>query len=222
MIRMAWDNELEKIASDFADKCLVAHNPDRHKQAKHYDWVGENIAWGTGLCGDKECGDVFEGVKRWFSESKNYNFITGQCSGKCTLYTQMAWWESNKLGCGAKRCGDRTILVCNYAPGGNYVGQKPYRQGKACSDCPKGSICDNNLCVPPEQQGTCRDCISRSGSQSRQDLTSNMEESSLPLETEATPSMYCGFSFLDYYLKQASATSAECSTFCASYHTLVL
>ena len=47
MLRMTWDSELEKIASDFASKCLVAHNPDRHKQAKHYDWVGENIAWGT-------------------------------------------------------------------------------------------------------------------------------------------------------------------------------
>lgn len=189
MIRMTWDKELEQIASDFADKCLVAHNPDRHKQAKHYDWVGENIAWGTGLCGDKECGDVFEGVKRWFSESKNYNFITGQCSGKCTLYTQMAWWESNKLGCGAKRCGDRTILVCNYAPGGNYVGQKPYRQGKPCSDCPKGSICDNNLCVPPDQQGNCRDCVSKGVSQNRQDVQSSMEESDMPLPTEPTSSM---------------------------------
>ena len=26
--------------------------------------VGENIAWGTGTCGEKECGDVYEGVKR--------------------------------------------------------------------------------------------------------------------------------------------------------------
>ena len=84
----------------------------------------------------------------------------------------MAWWESNKLGCGAKRCGDRTILVCNYAPGGNYVGQKPYRQGKPCSDCPKGAICDNNLCVPLDQQGTCKDCVNRRmGAHGRQQTT---------------------------------------------------
>ena len=168
MLRMSWDKELETIAGNFASKCIVAHNPDRHKQAKHYDWVGENIAWGNGFCGDKECGDVFEGVKRWFSESNNYNFITGQCSGKCTLYTQMTWWESDKLGCGAKRCGERTILVCNYAPGGNYVGQKPYRQGKPCSECPKGSLCDNNLCVPKEQQGNCRNCVNLGPAHSRQ------------------------------------------------------
>ncbi|XP_065661641.1 uncharacterized protein LOC100198409 isoform X1 [Hydra vulgaris] len=154
MLRMMWDEDLEKISTNFASKCIVAHNPDRHKLAKNYDWVGENIAWGTGTCGDKECGDVYEGVKRWFSESKSYNFLTGQCSGKCTLYTQMVWWESNKLGCGAKRCGDRTILVCNYAPGGNYVGQRPYKTGKSCSECPSGLLCEDNLCTETKKTET--------------------------------------------------------------------
>ena len=147
MHKMVWDNDLERIAKDFAGKCIVAHNPERHKEAKRFDWVGENIAWGTGSCGDKDCGDVYEGVKRWFTESKSYNFDTGECSGKCTLYTQMVWWESNKLGCGAKRCGDRTILVCNYAPGGNYVGQRPYTAGKPCSKCSDNQTCEDNLCV---------------------------------------------------------------------------
>lgn len=147
MHKMVWDEDLEKIAKDFAGKCIVAHNPERHKEAKQFDWVGENIAWGTGSCGDKDCGDVYEGVKRWFTESKSYNFDTGDCSGKCTLYTQMVWWESNKLGCGAKRCGDRTILVCNYAPGGNYVGQRPYSAGKPCTKCGDNFTCEDNLCV---------------------------------------------------------------------------
>ena len=147
MLKMLWDPDLEKIAKDFSNKCIVAHNPDRHRLAKNYDWVGENIAWGTGSCGDKDCGDVYEGVKRWFSESNSYNYVTGQCSGKCTLYTQMVWWESNKLGCGAKKCGDRTILVCNYAPGGNYVGQRPYKSGAPCSECPSGMSCEDNLCL---------------------------------------------------------------------------
>ena len=148
---MVWDNDLEKIASEFAAKCIVAHNPDRHKAAKKFDWVGENIAWGTGSCGDKDCGDVYEGVKRWFTESKSYDYKSGECSGKCTLYTQMAWWESNKLGCGARKCGDRTILVCNYAPGGNYVGQRPYTSGKPCSRCPGEMTCEDNLCVNKKQ-----------------------------------------------------------------------
>jgi len=147
MHKMVWDGELEKIAKDFASKCIVAHNPERHKLAKSFDWVGENIAWGTGSCGEKDCGDVYEGVKRWFTESKSYNYESGECLGKCTLYTQMVWWESNKLGCGAKRCGDRTILVCNYAPGGNYVGQRPYSEGRPCSKCPENMICEDNLCV---------------------------------------------------------------------------
>lgn len=151
MLKMVWDDDLEKIASDFAAKCIVAHNPDRHKAAKRFDWVGENIAWGTGTCGDKDCGDVYEGVKRWFTENKSYEYKTGECSGKCTLYTQMAWWESNKLGCGARKCGDRTILVCNYAPGGNYVGQRPYVTGKPCSKCPADMTCEDNLCITKKQ-----------------------------------------------------------------------
>ncbi|XP_066918983.1 uncharacterized protein [Clytia hemisphaerica] len=151
MYKMVWDDDLERISKDFAGKCIVAHNPERHKEAKRFDWVGENIAWGTGSCGDKDCGDVYEGVKRWFTESKSYNYDSGECSGKCTLYTQMVWWESNKLGCGAKRCGDRTILVCNYAPGGNYVGQRPYTHGKPCSKCPDNLTCEDNLCVEKTQ-----------------------------------------------------------------------
>lgn len=151
MLKMEWDDDLEGIASDFASKCIVAHNPDRHKAAKKFDWVGENIAWGTGTCGDKDCGDVYEGVKRWFTESKSYDYKSGECSGKCTLYTQMAWWESNKLGCGARKCGDRTILVCNYAPGGNYVGQRPYTSGSPCSKCPGKMICEDNLCINKKQ-----------------------------------------------------------------------
>ncbi|NET40232.1 MAG: hypothetical protein F6K19_51255 [Cyanothece sp. SIO1E1] len=55
---------------------------------------------------------------------------TGQCRGNqssCYHYTQVVWRRTNKLGCGIadhRRLGK--IVVCNYDPPGNFLGQRPY------------------------------------------------------------------------------------------------
>ena len=42
-------------------------------------------------------------------------------------YTQVVWENTTHVGCGRKKCTDMIIITCNYWPGGNFVGRKPYR-----------------------------------------------------------------------------------------------
>ena len=41
-------------------------------------------------------------------------------------YTQMVWRDTTRLGCGEAQCKGMLMVVCNYDPPGNYIGQKPY------------------------------------------------------------------------------------------------
>lgn len=71
----------------------------------------------------------------WVSEASSYDYATNSCSGVCGHYTQVVWRATSMLGCAVKTCSqnspfgghpDWTIVVCEYDPPGNYVGQKPY------------------------------------------------------------------------------------------------
>ncbi|BFZ19714.1 hypothetical protein BsWGS_22753 [Bradybaena similaris] len=153
MLKMAWDSELEKLAQNYADKCIFEHNKARHA-IKVFDSVGENLYAGTGTF------EPAEVVQAWYDEVKDYNYATSKCKtgAMCGHYTQVVWANSLAVGCGVKYCerlqgaeqhgfSRGYNLVCNYGPSGNYVGQKPYEMGEPCSPCPK----DRKFCV----QGLC-------------------------------------------------------------------
>lgn len=62
-------------------------------------------------------------------------FIKGKI---CGHYTQLIWASSVKVGCARKTCSTvyenpdfngATIVVCDYSPAGNDIGQKPYVAG---------------------------------------------------------------------------------------------
>lgn len=61
-------------------------------------------------------------------------------------YTQMVWADTSEIGCAVTyyttNSSDATwhhfLLVCNYGPGGNYLGLPLYEVGEACSNCPNG------------------------------------------------------------------------------------
>lgn len=59
----------------------------------------------------------------------------------------MLWADSTDIGCAATFYSTNTsstkmwyniVFVCNYGPGGNYIGLPMYEAGKPCSKCPKG------------------------------------------------------------------------------------
>ena len=82
-------------------------------------------------------------VDMWDKEKEGYDYDTGQCSiAMCGHYTQTSWATSSKIGCGITECDDiqgagfgGIHVVCNYAPGGNVNGRKPYKKGERGTNC---------------------------------------------------------------------------------------
>ena len=65
-------------------------------------------------------------VAGWVSESKSYDLERNSCSDVCGHYTQVVWGDTRKVGCALARGVEKEIWVCEYAPPGNYIGQRPY------------------------------------------------------------------------------------------------
>ncbi len=123
---LTWDAKATRTARAYAAKCQFSHNAQRGS-------LGENLAAATP--GALTTQGV---VDSWMSEAADYDHASNTCaSGKiCGHYTQVVWRNTRALGCAVQECtqhspfGDRfptwTLWVCNYAPPGNYVGQRPY------------------------------------------------------------------------------------------------
>ena len=81
-----WNSDLAKVASDYADKCLLAHNARRSIE---YDaMIGENIYF-TSVDITKR-NDLASPVDSWDAEKKYYNYDTLSCSKPaCGHYTQV-------------------------------------------------------------------------------------------------------------------------------------
>lgn len=153
---MQWDTQLEKIAQEWASSCrssngfLLSHNPNR--STKYSGYVGENIFGAS----NQANGEV--AVQVWFDEISYYNYQSNTCaSGRnCGHYTQVVWANSNKLGCARAYCSNlllKHVIVCNYAPGGNIAGQRPYESKPNPSNPPSNPPPSNpepsNPSTPP-------------------------------------------------------------------------
>lgn len=121
---LRWSNELASFAQAWADHlaakdCKVHHRPNSGTWKQRY---GENIFMGT-----RGYYDVGDAVQSWESEKKHYKgTVTASNYMKVGHYTQMVWKTTTHVGCGIAECDDYIIVVCNYNPPGNILGQKPY------------------------------------------------------------------------------------------------
>ncbi|MCJ7547003.1 MAG: CAP domain-containing protein [Deltaproteobacteria bacterium] len=120
-----WSKQLAIYAEEWADhlaatKCRMQHRPQSGQWKQEY---GENLFMGTaGYYG------AADAVKAWVSEKKYYKGGTltsfnWRASGH---YTQVVWKDTKELGCAKVGCKGNIIVVCNYDPPGNFLGQKPY------------------------------------------------------------------------------------------------
>ena len=59
-------------------------------------------------------------IQAWWKEKKDYNLRTMRPRSNKVVghFTQIAWANTNKIGCGWAACngGRKTIAVCNYSP----------------------------------------------------------------------------------------------------------
>ena len=141
MKTMSWNIELASIAQNYADQCKWAHNSNRSSASSKYSYVGENIYVQTSTMSN---GVLEGGFTSWDNEKDGYHYDqgnSGECSDPpCGHYTQIIWANSNALGCGVTKCTSMEnfpdyswneyweFLVCDYGPGGNYYGERPYTE----------------------------------------------------------------------------------------------
>jgi uncharacterized protein YkwD len=126
--KLSWSKELAAYAQVWANyladsnKCNIKH---RQEAGKNYKSYGENIFEGSSA-------DAFKPVDAsysWYNEKKNYKYkIIGEGTWyKTGHYTQMIWKDTKEIGVGVAVCPNKElIVVANYYPAGNYIGEYPY------------------------------------------------------------------------------------------------
>lgn len=128
---LVWDPDLAAIADAWVRQCrdvdaptgLVDHNAGRSNGYPTY--VGENIYGSSGQASGTAA------TASWVAEKANYDYASNTCAAGrvCGHYTQVVWRNTTKVGCALYTCAGLrygSTVVCNYAPGGNVNGQRPY------------------------------------------------------------------------------------------------
>lgn len=129
MAMVGWDPLIADKAQEHASS--LSHWSDGHSsgdfrryQSSHHDgYHGENMAIGSGSYGDP----AYFVAEGW-AASEAVGCTLQACGGH---YTQIAWRESEWIGCGSKENvpfsnGSGAATVCQYGPGGNIGGRAPY------------------------------------------------------------------------------------------------
>ncbi len=123
---LVWSEELSRYAQEWADYlvengCQLEHRSSLGRQdGKDY---GENLAMSSGYYSAKD------GSESWYSEIKDFrNPVLNSSNWYSTgHYSQMVWRNTKEIGMGSAKCKNGfTIVVANYNPSGNYMGEKAY------------------------------------------------------------------------------------------------
>lgn len=164
MTRLVWDQNLAAVAQNYANQCNFAHNANRNANyaalSPNTGQVGENIFVTTQGRAQALNGSG-SAVALWAAEAVDYTFATNSCgAGKvCGHYTQVVWANTLRVGCGITQCpsiiglpstfNNGQLVICNYNPAGNFIGQSPYIAGTTGSQCPASlpNVVDG-LCSP--------------------------------------------------------------------------
>jgi pathogenesis-related protein 1 len=122
---LKWDIELAAYAQEWANYLSTQNNCQiKHRGYDPSKNRGENIFWGSG----KDY-TTLDAAESWYSEINKYSnrIVTEQNYYSTGHYTQMVWKDTKKVGIGIAKCKDGSIIiVANYYPCGNVIGQKPY------------------------------------------------------------------------------------------------
>jgi pathogenesis-related protein 1 len=122
---LAWSKNLAVYAQSWADhlastSCRMEHRPRSGQWKQEH---GENL-----LIGKVGYHGVVDAVRAWEREKSMYHGAALNSSNwyPSGHYTQMVWKNTSQIGCAKAECRGNVIVVCNYDPPGNVLGQKPY------------------------------------------------------------------------------------------------
>lgn len=113
---LEYDETLSKFSQARADT-IVRNGKIQHEPSCKY---GENL---YATSGD----DITHAVDSWCSERFSYDVKKNNWNEGKGHFSQCVWQNSTKLGIGKGLMANGfTVLVCNYDPAGNIMGQRPY------------------------------------------------------------------------------------------------
>ena len=125
---LSWSTTLAAYAQQWADhlakdnNCEIRHRVECGQNGQQY---GENIFWGSSAAAYAPV----EASYSWYGEKKGYRYrkISGSSGYSTGHYTQMIWKDTQQMGVGVAICPNGAIIVvANYYPAGNVIGQYPY------------------------------------------------------------------------------------------------
>ncbi|KAK3930546.1 Sodium/potassium-transporting ATPase subunit alpha, partial [Frankliniella fusca] len=162
MRKMVWDNELATIAQRWANQCTFAHDKNRNTLDRTYN--GQNIFWEASSA-TLPSPNWAKAVQEWYDEvddrngEDNVQGFSNPGGPVIGHYTQVVWAKTNRVGCGyadysavqGGRNWNARLVVCNYKPGGNFIGERMYEAGSPASQCPSGTKRDSTYTGAPAQ-----------------------------------------------------------------------
>ncbi len=122
---VVWSSTLAIYAQEWANHLgstsgRMEHRPHWGKWKQEH---GENLFIGTaGYYGLADAVAAWEREK-WVYDGRAVDESNVHAFGH---YTQLIWRNTRRIGCAKVECAGNVIVVCNYDPPGNVLGQTPY------------------------------------------------------------------------------------------------
>jgi len=115
--KLQLNKELNELAQAYAEKLIKINRLEHSPRIWRGEIIGENLSY---KMGGKLTG--IEATNMWYNEIKFYNFNNPGFSQKTGHFTQVVWKGSNQVGFGIATRGNKSIVVANYYPPGNIIG----------------------------------------------------------------------------------------------------
>ncbi|CAH8539416.1 unnamed protein product [Schistosoma turkestanicum] len=108
MPKLTWNKLLAKKARNHVKKCILDSGDLGDLYVGKFDSVGQTVAEHT---------TIQNILDTWLEEKNEYDFDKNTCNNECGNYKQIVWSNTTEIGCGSNKCGNKYMVVCNYAPG---------------------------------------------------------------------------------------------------------
>jgi pathogenesis-related protein 1 len=124
---LSWNAALAAYAQNWADSLATSYSCN----LKHRDQGGNTPGYGENLFGGSsaESFKPIDASLAWYSEIQQYTYAKLDENNwyNTAHYTQMIWKNTKEVGVGIAACpAGGVIVVANYNPPGNYMGEFPY------------------------------------------------------------------------------------------------
>ncbi|GFO49405.1 venom allergen 5 [Plakobranchus ocellatus] len=121
-IRLELNDELTSLAQQWADTLAQSKDLSRHNFKYKGTRIGQSITmkWAP----NRATYDPEELCDQWYRECRDFDFGVEPTELKAGHFTQMVWKNSTEIGVGRSQARDgRSIVVVNYFPPGNVIGE---------------------------------------------------------------------------------------------------